>query len=725
MKLSYLNNIYLEILLNTSLLALVELSPVLAIPGVVAQSIQKNVLEQPTTAYKIVVNSNQDYRQPDDDLTLREAIEIANGTLGLEELSITEKAQVERLTNEKSSRIEFDLSPSATTIRLVELLPPLATPRLVIDGTTQPGYEFDNSATAEIEIPIPVVAITPAEQAEVFRGLTIVADHVSVRGLSLYGFTMQHGATVVTPPADIFISHPLPPPNTSQQQPPASSFPFRERDIPPQSIIIENNWLGIPPDETMPPTTSAFGVSVLNSMGATIRRNRIAFHDGSGVISYVQAQNLQVTENIIVGNGMAGMPDAIRLEGKINQAQISSNLICGNDGSGVYLFKPEGAVEIRDNQIKYNGRRLRRAAVYLMGNDHLVTANQIGYQTGPGVVIAAYPQSNRNLIEDNQFSTLEGLSIDLNTRHHVGARDYQVGDGANPQRNSRNRRRDTANGAVNAPQWLSPEFFELQGQVNLDGVADSGSQVDIYLVKEAGSQRGPLNQPLATVQADQQGKFSITLTNLQPGNVVSAIATHPEYGTSEPAFNAVVQRIGKPDNRDNLERLQATSLEWEMPQCTTKPVVAQEIPPLPPALPTPPPPPPPIQLRVPRNIHFALDQDDISAASARVLEQIAAVLQAYPTIIVELQGHTDPRASNSYNQDLGLRRAYNARNYLLRQGIVPERMTIRSFGESQLRTEAKDRFGYARNRRVEVIFKDVRGVEIIFEQQEEDLQLEL
>ncbi|NEO33769.1 MAG: right-handed parallel beta-helix repeat-containing protein [Symploca sp. SIO3C6] len=577
MKLGYCNNIYLEVVLKTSVFVLVQLLPFVSIPRVVAQSIHKNTLEQPITAYQVVVNSNQDYRKPDDDLTLREAIEIVNGTLKLEELSTTEKAQVEKLTTEKSSRIEFDLSPSATTIRLFDLLPPLASPGLIIDGTTQTGYELDKSATAEIEIPIPVVAITPAEQAEVFRGLTIVADHVVVRGLSLYGFTSQHRATVFTPPADIFISHPLPPPNTTQQQPPASYFPFRERDVPPKSIIIENNWLGIPPDEKMPATTSAFGVSVFNSLGTTIRRNRIAFHDGSGIITSVQAQNLQVRENIIVGNGMAGMPDAIRLEGKINQTQIASNLICGNDGSGVYLFKPEGAVEIRDNQIKYNGRRLRRAAIYLMGNDHQVMANQIGYQTGPGVVIAAYPQSVRNLIQDNQFSAIEGLSIDLNTRHHVEARDYQVGDGANPMGNSRNRRQDTANGAVSAPQWLSPEFFKLQGQVNLDGIADPGSQVDIYLVKEAGSQRGPLNEPLATVQADQQGKFAMTLTNLKPGSVVSAIATHPEYGTSEPALNTVVRAIGKPDNREHLERLPAIAQEWEVPQCTTKPVVVQLI----------------------------------------------------------------------------------------------------------------------------------------------------
>ncbi|MBE9125461.1 OmpA family protein, partial [Coleofasciculus sp. LEGE 07081] len=144
-----------------------------------------------------------------------------------------------------------------------------------------------------------------------------------------------------------------------------------------------------------------------------------------------------------------------------------------------------------------------------------------------------------------------------------------------------------------------------------------------------------------------------------------------------------------------------------------------------PAPPEPPPPPPePLTLRVPRNVHFALDRSDISPASAEVLDQIAAVLQQYPFLTIELQGHTDPRASAAYNQALAERRALSVRNYLLRQGIAPERMMIRSFGESQRRTMGDDPVDYARDRRVEIIFQDLRGLEIIFETQETDLQIE-
>jgi outer membrane protein OmpA-like peptidoglycan-associated protein len=125
---------------------------------------------------------------------------------------------------------------------------------------------------------------------------------------------------------------------------------------------------------------------------------------------------------------------------------------------------------------------------------------------------------------------------------------------------------------------------------------------------------------------------------------------------------------------------------------------------------------------VPKNIHFALDKDFISPASARVLDRVAQVLQENPTIIIELEGHTDPRASDAYNLALGARRARNTRNYLLRKGIANERMTIRSFGERQPVSPGRTKLDYALDRRVEINYKDARDIEVIV--QEEDLQIE-
>ena len=686
---------------------------------------------QPKTAHlNVVVNSNQDGGiQPDSSLTLREAIALVNGELAVERLSEAEKAQVKPLSADAPSRIEFNLPPNQTIIRLTEGLPALDSPGLVIDGTTQPGYDATKSATAEIAIPIPVVEIAPATNKEILRGLTIVADGITVRGLSIYGFGENPQVpTLSTPPADIFIAHRQPPPDISRQQTPNSSFPFSEKDVPPRNITIENNWLGITSSEKMPDKLSAFGVSVFNSAGTTIRRNRIANHEGSAIITSVQSKNLLVSENIIVGNGIAGMPDAIRLEGVIENTQITSNLICGNDGSGVFLFKPQGAAQIRNNQIIYNGRRLRRAAVYLMGDNNQVTDNLIRGQAGSGVVVTSYPKSDKNIIENNRFGELEGLSIDLNTQSNVDAVDFQRGDGANPPRNTENRRQDTGNSAINAPQFITRDFVLLGQSVKLEGKADPGSTVAIYKVAENTAiygepaesvVNGPLSEPLARATANEQGQFSATVSNLQPGDRVSAIATDPKYGTSEPAVNASIQSATASVKAISPPTTPPNNTKRPIPVCTTPPA-----PPTPPVTPPPELPPTPLRLRVPRNIHFALDQSTISPASARVLDKIAEVLQTYPVLTVDIEGHTDPRASDAYNIALGQRRAIAARNYLIRQGIAAERMTIRSFGERRLLTPGRDIVDFARDRRAEFIFQDTRGLEIIFESQESDLQLE-
>ena len=665
-------------------------------------------------AIQVTVTSAADGpAQPDAALTLREAIELVNGTLPLSALSAEEQQLV--TAAQPSSAIHFDLPVGQTTIELNSLLPALTRPNVAIDGTTQPGYDAGRSATAEIAVPVPVVVLRPADNTEIFRGLTLSADGLTVRGLSLYGFNASSEITQATPPADIFITHRPAPLRRGTPLPLAGTYP----NNPPQNIVIEQNWLGLPPDETMPAKPSGFGVSVFDSAGTTIRQNRIEKHNGSGIITGRQADNLTVLENIIVSNGLAGMPDAIRLDGSVNNTLISKNVLCGNDGSGVFLFKPEGTVTIANNDIRLNGQRLRRAAVYLMGSNHRVLDNEIVNQKGSGVVVTAFgqgpnTQSRGNVITGNRFDHIEGLSIDLDARRDRTPQAFQRGDGPNPPRNSHNRRQDTGNGAVNAPQFVSPELLIVNGTVKVSGQADPDNEIQLYRSTGVAGEYGPLSEPMAVTTADAQGMFEMEVDSLSGGEVLSAIATDPRYGTSEPAANTAVRSLTDPGTVSDPTPVR-------MPQCTTPPAAPPvEVPPV--ELPVEPP--ARIQLEVPRNVHFALDQDVISAESAAVLDKIADVLSAYPSIVVELHGHTDSRASQAYNQDLARRRAENARRYLLNRGIGAERMTLRSFGETELLVEERDRTSYARNRRVEFVFYDVRGADITFVNQENDLQIE-
>lgn len=51
--------------------------------------------------------------------------------------------------------------------------------------------------------------------------------------------------------------------------------------------------------------------------------------------------------------------------------------------------------------------------------------------------------------------------------------------------------------------------------------------------------------PLYWLNVNERVSLSATLGILKPGRV-SAIATHPNYGTSEPAVNAVVKSLNSP-----------------------------------------------------------------------------------------------------------------------------------------------------------------------------------
>lgn len=520
------------------------------------------------SSFRLIVNSNLDGEiTPDSNLTLREAIEIVNGTLPLSQLTSAEKAQiVSPIANEKATNsITFNLPKISTIIQLQKPLPAIQEP-VIIDGTTQPGYD-ENTAISKCQnhqenlrgkIPQPVITLTPATGVEVLRGLTIISSNVTVRGLGFYGFNSryQNRETAIASvlPASILITNQIPPESINQKsdvgagssrfmilaenldQPAPTNKPLQI----PQNVIIEKNQLGAGA------SFSAFGILLFKSQGTIIRQNHIVNHTGSGIITGSIAENTQIIGNIIEKNGYSGMPNGVHFEGDINNSQINGNLICENAGSALFFFKTSGATQIKNNEIFMNGKTRKTAAIYLMGEGHQVIENQISEQNGPGVVVAAYPNSYRNKITANSFSNLDGLSIDLTTQLNDSNAAYLIGDGPNPWRNSYYRREETGNKASNPPQFLAKEFLILGDKVNIDGKADPGTTIEIYRVKTQPKNStnlpyGPLSELITTVETDKEGRFGITLKNLKAGDVISAIATDSEFGTSEPALNAIIK----------------------------------------------------------------------------------------------------------------------------------------------------------------------------------------
>ncbi|MGL4208354.1 MAG: OmpA family protein [Candidatus Adiutrix sp.] len=96
---------------------------------------------------------------------------------------------------------------------------------------------------------------------------------------------------------------------------------------------------------------------------------------------------------------------------------------------------------------------------------------------------------------------------------------------------------------------------------------------------------------------------------------------------------------------------------------------------------------------------------DKAIVKARYLPHIAAaatVLNNYPQLVVEIQGHTDAVGTAEYNLKLGLRRAEAVKAVLVNNGVLPHRLLISSKGFEVPIADNATASGRARNRRVEI-----------------------
>jgi outer membrane protein OmpA-like peptidoglycan-associated protein len=111
-------------------------------------------------------------------------------------------------------------------------------------------------------------------------------------------------------------------------------------------------------------------------------------------------------------------------------------------------------------------------------------------------------------------------------------------------------------------------------------------------------------------------------------------------------------------------------------------------------------------IRINQTIHFEFNRAVIRDVSFPILNTVAQVLRDYPTITIEVGGHTDSRGRDAYNMTLSDQRAAAVRDYLVRQGIDGARLTSRGYGETRPIEANSTSAGRAANRRVEFIRTD-------------------
>lgn len=102
-----------------------------------------------------------------------------------------------------------------------------------------------------------------------------------------------------------------------------------------------------------------------------------------------------------------------------------------------------------------------------------------------------------------------------------------------------------------------------------------------------------------------------------------------------------------------------------------------------------------------QNVGFEVDKATLLPESVAELQQLHAFLQQNQHLIIFLTGHTDNTHTPAYNRQLSEARATAVKDWLVEQGISPNRLRTKGYGHTQPLADNSTEEGRQRNRRVE------------------------
>lgn len=100
---------------------------------------------------------------------------------------------------------------------------------------------------------------------------------------------------------------------------------------------------------------------------------------------------------------------------------------------------------------------------------------------------------------------------------------------------------------------------------------------------------------------------------------------------------------------------------------------------------------------------FGFDSPDLKPYTRRIMDRLAGFLQENGSYSIKVEGHTDSVGEAAYNQQLSQSRAQSVTNSLLNNGLAPNRITTRGYGETRPIASNETAAGRRENRRVEVV----------------------
>ncbi|MGL4370687.1 MAG: OmpA family protein, partial [Spirochaetota bacterium] len=104
-------------------------------------------------------------------------------------------------------------------------------------------------------------------------------------------------------------------------------------------------------------------------------------------------------------------------------------------------------------------------------------------------------------------------------------------------------------------------------------------------------------------------------------------------------------------------------------------------------------------------VQFEYNKAYLRRQSLGILDGVVRMMKENPSLKCEVRGHTDSTGDAAYNMKLSERRADAVKEYMIKNGISPERLMSKGFGSTVPAAPNDTEQGRAKNRRTEFIFR--------------------
>jgi outer membrane protein OmpA-like peptidoglycan-associated protein len=113
------------------------------------------------------------------------------------------------------------------------------------------------------------------------------------------------------------------------------------------------------------------------------------------------------------------------------------------------------------------------------------------------------------------------------------------------------------------------------------------------------------------------------------------------------------------------------------------------------------------------DVLFDFNKYTLKSEARERLAKISGIVEAYPGLKLQVEGHTDSIGSDEYNVQLSEKRADSVRAYLVSNGVRPDSVSAQGFGKADPVADNSTASGRKLNRRVDMVVSgDVIGTEL-------------